>query len=171
MKISTVITALLCMMGFAGATDASVQMGVEQASSDFIVLTDANFQEGIASGKVVVDFYASWCGACKHFMPIFDATAAEHKGAIRFAKANADTAKASMGRYGIKAYPTVILFENGKEVKRFTGSKDKVVFEQFLGVRAQAAEPAPTHKKVEKRSAKPARAPVRSKSRSHRGRR
>ena len=71
MKLTPFIAAFLCVAGFAMAEDTSVPMGVEQTNGDSVALNDGNFQENIASGKVVVEFYASWCGALQTFYSYF----------------------------------------------------------------------------------------------------
>lgn len=80
--------------------------------------------------KAVVDFYATWCGPCKMFAPIFEDTAKNKD--FNFVKVDTDSYSDLARGYGIMSIPTVILFENGNEIKRNTGFMSKEEFEKFL---------------------------------------
>lgn len=80
--------------------------------------------------KAVVDFSASWCGPCKMFGPIFEEISNGYD--FNFVKLDVDKANDVAREYGVMSIPTVILFENGKEVKRFTGFMSKDDFNSFL---------------------------------------
>ena len=67
-------------------------------------------------------FSAPWCGPCKHFGPTMDRI--EARG-ISVNKINVDYTPDVVTKYGVKSVPTVILVENGQEVKRFTGAKSE----------------------------------------------
>ena len=67
----------------------------------------------------VVDFYATWCGPCKMFGPVFEDVSM--KSNINFVKVDVDKENDIARRYGVMTIPTVILFKNGKEVKRNIG--------------------------------------------------
>ena len=71
---------------------------------------------------VLVDFWAQWCGPCRSLAPTIDALAARYSGALRVAKVNVDDDPAVLGRYGLRAIPTLILFENGTEQERIVGA-------------------------------------------------
>lgn len=80
--------------------------------------------------KAVVDFSASWCGPCKMFGPIFEEVSNDND--FNFVKLDVDKASDVAREYGVMSIPTIILFENGKEVKRFTGFMSKDDFTEFL---------------------------------------
>ena len=80
--------------------------------------------------RAVVDFYAQWCGPCKMFAPIFEEVAGEKD--FNFIKVNTDSYDDLARGYGIMSIPTIILFENGNEVKRHTGFMSKEEFLKFL---------------------------------------
>lgn len=80
--------------------------------------------------KTVVDFYASWCGPCKMFGPIFEEVSNEKN--INFVKLDVDKYSDIAREYGVMSIPTIILFKDGKEVKRFTGFMVKDDFINFL---------------------------------------
>ena len=67
----------------------------------------------------VVDFYATWCGPCKMFGPVFEEVSKESN--INFVKIDVDKENDIARRYGVMTIPTVILFKNGEEVKRNIG--------------------------------------------------
>ena len=80
--------------------------------------------------EAVVDFYATWCGPCKMFGPIFEEVANEKN--INFVKLDVDKYSDVAREYGVMSIPTIILFKNGKEVKRFTGFMSKDDFINFI---------------------------------------
>ena len=80
--------------------------------------------------EAVVDFYATWCGPCKMFGPIFEEAANEKN--INFVKLDVDKHSDVAREYGVMSIPTIILFKNGKEVKRFTGFMSKDEFINYI---------------------------------------
>ena len=89
-------------------------------------------KEVLASeGKVLVDFYADWCGPCKMLSPILEEV--EKESGVKVCKINVDEEGALAMQYGVASIPMLVLFENGKAVRTTLGyqSKDKVL--QFIG--------------------------------------
>ena len=88
-----------------------------------IVITVDNFEEKVlkAPTKVLADFWASWCGPCKMLSPIVDEIAEEADGSFVVGKVNVDDNRDIALKYRVMSIPTVILFENGEEVKRSVG--------------------------------------------------
>lgn len=80
--------------------------------------------------RAVVDFYATWCGPCRMFGPVFEEVSKDED--FNFVKLDVDKYSDIAREYGVMSIPTVILFENGKEVKRFTGFMSKDEFIKFL---------------------------------------
>lgn len=78
----------------------------------------------------VVDFYATWCGPCKMFAPIFEEVSNDYD--INFIKIDVDNYQDIAREYGVMSIPTIILFKDGKEVKRNTGFMSKEDFINFL---------------------------------------
>lgn len=70
---------------------------------------------------VLVDFWAAWCGPCRTLAPTVATIAEKHTNSARFVKLNVDDSTAVIQRYGIRAIPTLILFEDGKETERLIG--------------------------------------------------
>ncbi|HUU92306.1 MAG TPA: thioredoxin [Phycisphaerae bacterium] len=86
-------------------------------------LTDANFAAEIeqADGVCLVDFWAEWCAPCQMVGPIVEELAAEYEGKVKVGKVDSDAHRETAGKFGITAIPSLILFKDGKEVKRFVG--------------------------------------------------
>jgi thioredoxin 1 len=74
-----------------------------------------------ATGPVVVDFYATWCGPCKMLSPRLDKLAGEFSGKIKFVKVNVDEAQQLAGRFRVEGIPTLLFFKDGKLEDRVTG--------------------------------------------------
>jgi len=90
-------------------------------------LTDSTFDEeiGAAGEPVIVDFWAEWCGPCKMIAPILEEIANEHEGKVRIAKLNVDDNPDAARRFDVMSIPTLIVFQDGKPVKRMVGAKGK----------------------------------------------
>ncbi|WP_068467073.1 thioredoxin [Candidatus Protochlamydia phocaeensis] len=87
-------------------------------------LTDDNFQQTIEKGVTLVDFYATWCGPCRMIAPIVEQLAGMVQGKACIAKLDIDQAQQTTASLQITSVPTLILFKDGKEVKRVVGVKD-----------------------------------------------
>lgn len=89
-------------------------------------ITDANFNETLATGKpVVVDFWAEWCGPCKMMSPVIDELADQFDGRIIVGKCNVDDSEDVPAEFGIMSIPTVLFFKNGQLVNKQVGYCDK----------------------------------------------
>ena len=76
---------------------------------------DENFDE-IIKNRVLVDFYADWCGPCRMLGPVL-----EKIDGIDIIKVNVDESGELARKYGVMSIPCVILFEDSKEIKRNIG--------------------------------------------------
>ncbi len=88
---------------------------------------DKNFQAEVlkATGPVLVDFWAEWCGPCKMLTPIIDELAVELQGKIKIGKVNVDEAPDLAGHYNVMSIPTLLIFKNGEAVDQIVGAMPK----------------------------------------------
>ena len=91
-----------------------------------------NFDDIINSNaKVLVDFYADWCGPCKMVGPLISQIADEHED-IAVVKVNVDDEMDLAEKFGVASIPTIILFKEGKEAKKNIGAMSKAQLEEFI---------------------------------------
>lgn len=81
----------------------------------------------IIKGKVLVDFYADWCGPCKRLAPLL-----EEISGIEVVKVNVDLFPNIAQRYGIMSIPTLILFNEGNEIKKEIGFRTKEEIDEMI---------------------------------------
>ena len=101
-----------------------------------INLNSKNFEEEVlkAEGKVLVDFYATWCGPCKMIAPVISQIAEEYEGKIKVGKVNVDEENELAIKYQIQNIPTLILFKDGKPVKSLIGLNSKSDIENMINI-------------------------------------
>jgi thioredoxin 1 len=94
---------------------------------DVVTVTNDSFAQDVekASGLVMVDFWATWCGPCKIVGPIVEELAVEFDGKATFAKINTDENPDLASRFSIRGIPTLMFFKNGKNVDQLVGAVPK----------------------------------------------
>ncbi|EMA68448.1 thioredoxin [Halorubrum xinjiangense] len=94
----------------------------EAAPGEPIQLTDADaFDDHVADGVVLVDFYADWCGPCQMMEPAVEAVAEDTDAAVL--KVDVDVHQALAGEYGVQGIPTLLVFADGELVNRMVGAQ------------------------------------------------
>ena len=90
-------------------------------SENLVELTTEGFEQQIAKGVTLVDFWAPWCGPCRMQTPILEQLAPQVAGQAVIAKVNVDESPDVAAKYGIRSIPTLILFKDGQVVQQFVG--------------------------------------------------
>ncbi len=88
-------------------------------------LTESTFEEKIASGVVLVDFFATWCGPCKMLSPTIEEIAEECDGSFSVYKVDIDEGEDIAMDFAIMSVPTLIVMKDGEEVERMIGVQPK----------------------------------------------
>ena len=90
-------------------------------------VTDSSFEEDVlkASGPVLVDFWAEWCGPCRMVGPILDEIAKEMGDKITIAKIDIDENPNTPGSYGVRSIPTMMIFKDGQVAGTKVGAAAK----------------------------------------------
>ncbi len=89
-------------------------------------ISDNDFEEQVlnASGLVLVDFWAPWCGPCRSIAPFIERVAQEFQGEVAVVKLNVDENPRYSSQLGIRSIPTLILFQKGAILKEIHGAPD-----------------------------------------------
>lgn len=90
-------------------------------------VNDADFEVQVlqSTKPVLVDFWAAWCGPCQMIAPIVEQVAQEFKDTLGVAKLDVDANQRTAMAYGVQSIPTLLIFKEGKEVKRLVGFMPK----------------------------------------------
>ena len=90
-------------------------------------LSSESFEKEVLNSNepVLVDFYADWCGPCKMMAPIVEELAKDLQGKAKVGKINVDENQDLAMEYEVMSIPTLIIFKEGKEFKRFVGVRSK----------------------------------------------
>ena len=97
-------------------------------------VTDQSFATDVlgASGPVLVDFWAEWCGPCKMIAPALEEISGALGARVTIAKLNIDENPDTPGRYGVRGIPTMLLFKNGQPVAQKVGAAPRSHIQEWL---------------------------------------
>ncbi len=97
------------------------------ASPSIVTLTQENFSQKVLQSPkpVLVDFWAEWCGPCKMIAPLLDELADEYDGKVTVGKVNIDEQQNLAAEYGVRAIPTLLVFQNGQVADQIVGARSK----------------------------------------------
>jgi thioredoxin 1 len=103
-------------------------------SANTIAATDETFATDVlqASGPVLVDFWAEWCGPCKMIAPALDEISTELGDKLRVVKVNIDENPQTPNTYGVRGIPTLIMFKDGKPAATKVGAAPKSVLKEWV---------------------------------------
>ena len=97
-------------------------------------VTDASFASDVlnASGPVLVDFWAEWCGPCKMIGPSLEEISDELGDKVTIVKLNIDDNPDAPGKYGVRSIPTMILFKDGAPAETKVGAAPKSALKSWI---------------------------------------
>jgi thioredoxin 1 len=95
-------------------------------------VTEDQFEDTIKKGVTLVDFYADWCGPCKMIAPFLESVGKELAGKASIIKVDVDQAQRIASTYQVTSIPTLILFNNGKEIDRIVGVRNAKDIKDFI---------------------------------------
>ena len=134
MSRTRALAVLLLLAGGSTLLTAGCDSPAPPAAHSLLQVTDQTFDAEVVKSPlpVLVDFHATWCGPCKVLSPVVEEIARERKDTLKVVKVDVDVAPATAARFGVQSVPTLIVFRDGKEVRRRVGAAPKAAVVQEL---------------------------------------
>jgi len=109
-------------------------------SANINAITDISFETDVleASGPVLVDFWAEWCGPCRALAPTLETIATEYGSRLKIAKMDVDANTETPAKYAVRGIPTLMLFNQGQLLGTKVGSLSKQQLTAFLDEHLEA---------------------------------
>lgn len=97
-------------------------------------VVDATFDTEVlkASGPILVDFWATWCGPCKALSPVLEELAKAYQGKLKVVKFNVEGNIETPQRYGVTSLPRLLFFKGGQIVHTVAGAPSKAKLEEAI---------------------------------------
>lgn len=135
-KIIYIVLAVLfiaVLIGISLGTGKKAEKTKVEVANSVIPVTSANFEQEVLNSdkRVLVDFYADWCGPCKILSPRVAEIANENKD-LKVVKINVDQNEDLARKYNISSMPTLLVIEKGKELNRAVGALSKSTVLKFV---------------------------------------
>jgi thioredoxin 1 len=99
-----------------------------------VEVTDATFEKEVLKSEipVLVDFWAPWCGPCRALAPVMEELAEELSGKVKVCKLNTAHSQEMVTKYGIRAIPTLMLFNKGELAGHLLGARPKEQLQEWV---------------------------------------
>ncbi|WP_409566869.1 thioredoxin TrxC [Rheinheimera sp. 4Y26] len=126
--LNRVAAAKLSAVPVCGKCKAPLFSGVP------VEINNMNFANLVQKSElpIVLDFWASWCGPCQNFAPVFALAARELEPDFRFGKINTEQQQQLAAQFQIRSIPTLMLFQQGELIAQLSGALPKQQFYQWL---------------------------------------
>ena len=105
----------------------------DRSHDGILILNEQNFSDAVSRyPRLIVDFWAPWCGPCRMLAPVIEDLSAEYAGKVQFAKCNTDENQQIAYQFGISAIPALFFFMNGQVINQIAGVLPRPQLEQQI---------------------------------------